>query len=154
MRKQIATVCCAMLVQGSVVIAAEPTATPASHVTLKDGPLLRASQRRLAVKRLSTEPEWNAQLPAVADDPDTRSWMERHPVWTGTLVGFAAGFAITYATTGNKNDGPFDEMRLESASVFSGVSAGIGALVGWGIGRSQDDGYHNRSRVVAPTKSK
>jgi hypothetical protein len=37
------------------------------------------------------------------------------------------GFAITHATTGNKNDGPFDEMRLESASVFGGVSAGIGA---------------------------
>jgi len=159
MKKHVATVCCVVLVQGSVVIAAGPPAAsvssqPPTHVVLKDGPLRRASTSLATAKRLSTATRWTAQQQQSADDPDTRTWMERQPVWTGTLVGFAAGFGITYMSTGNQNDGPFDEMRLESSLVFGGVSAGVGALVGWGIGRSQDDGYHNRSRVVAPTKSR
>ena len=42
----------------------------------------------------------------------------------------------------------------ETGVLFGGVSAGIGALAGWGIGRSQDDGYHSRSATVSESKSR
>ena len=155
MKRLIAAVCCAMLVQGSVLTAADPPAVAVSNLpaaVLKDGPLLRASRSKTTPQRLAADARWNAQQP-VANDPDTRSWMERHPVWTGAIAGFAAGFAITYlATGGGENDS--NEMRIEASLVFGGVSAGIGALAGWGIGRSHDDGYHNRSRVVTPSTSR
>ena len=63
--------------------------------------------------------------------------MERHPVWAGALVGFGAGVALTYA-------GDDDEEFLKvistggAALVWGGVSAGVGALAGWGIGRNRD----------------
>jgi hypothetical protein len=73
------------------------------------------------------------------------------------MVGFAAGSVITYAATdSSRNDELFDFSGLRGAAVlvFGGVSAGIGALAGWGIGRSQDDGYHSRSATVSESKSR
>ena len=146
MKKQIATFCCLMVIHSSVVIAAETgnaAQPPSVTVTARrsnTGPLRRASLDTTPWLRADArqDPQQN-QTSAAA--PDTRSWMERHPVWTGTMVGFAAGFVITYAATGDdgKEFIDFSGMRGQSSLVFGGVSAGIGALMGWGIGRSKHD---------------
>jgi hypothetical protein len=164
MKKQIATFCCLMVIQSSVLIAGEPGSTaPQSSVSVRHdessvGPLRRASLSK-APWTLPSQTAWNRrqdQAPAAAA-PDTRSWVERHPVWTGAMVGFAAGSVITYAATASESkDELFDFSGLRGAAVllFGGVSAGIGALAGWGIGRSHNDGYHDRARTVAPEKSR
>lgn len=158
MKKRVATLCCLMvLIQSSVVIADEPTNTGpqasaiVTHRGSEIGPLRRASLQRAAWTR-QAHTRWDSrQDPAPAPAPDTRSWVERHPVWTGAMVGFAAGSAITYAATSGESKGElFDFSGLRGAAVilFGGISAGVGALAGWGIGRSQDDGYHDRARTV------
>ena len=72
---------------------------------------------------------------APAAKQDDRSWVERHPVWTGAIAGFATGFSLTYLVT--------DEGGIPGpggpALVWGGVGAGIGALAGWGVGRNRDD---------------
>jgi hypothetical protein len=141
MKKHIATFCCLMMIQSSVLIAGETGAGPLRRASLSKTPTTMPSQTA-----------WNRrqdQAPAAA--PDTRSWVERHPVWTGAMIGFAAGSVITYAATGTeKKDELFDfsGMRSGAVLVFGGVAAGIGALAGWGVGRSQHDGYHDRARTV------
>lgn len=64
---------------------------------------------------------------------DDRSWIERHPVWTGALVGFAVGFTAPFLTE--------DSFISPTGAgiVWGGVGAGIGALAGWGIGLAHDD---------------
>jgi len=146
MKKQIATFCCLMVIHSSVVIAAETgNAAPQPSVTVtahrsNTGPLRRASLDKTTWLRADARQDAQQDQTAAAA-PDTRSWMERHPVWTGTMVGFAAGFVITYASTGDDGKRAFIDlsgMRGQASLVFGGVSAGIGALMGWGIGRSND----------------
>jgi hypothetical protein len=150
MKKQIATFCCLMVIQSSVLIAGEPGST--------NGPLRRASLSKTAWtgRSVTFSKSGQAQDPAAtvapAPDPDTRSWAERHPVWTGAMVGFSAGFLMTYAVAAS--DDRHNELLNPigpggPALVWGGVGAGIGALAGWGIGRSQHDGYHDRARTVA-----
>ena len=159
MKKHIATFCCLLVIQSSVAIAGETGNTvPQSSATVTPdessaGPLRRASLSKTPWT-LRSEPASNHrqdQDPAAsaAPDPDTRSWAARHPVWTGAMVGFAAGSLITYAATGSeKKDELFDFSGLRGAAVltFGGISAGIGALAGWGVGRSQHDGYHSQAQ--------
>ena len=97
----------------------------------EEGPLLKASLRAVIRSPSLTESGQDAQ----AANRDDRPWMERHPVWTGAIAGFATGFALTFLVT--------DEGGIPGpggpALVWGGVAAGIGALAGWGIGRSKDD---------------
>jgi hypothetical protein len=68
--------------------------------------------------------------------------MERHPVWAGALVGFGAGVALTYAVAGDDDEEFLKVISTGGAAlVWGGVSAGVGALAGWGIGRNRDDDY-------------
>jgi hypothetical protein len=151
-KKQIATFCCLMMIQSSVLIAGETGKTapqPSAAVTGSNmGPLRRASLDKTAWA-IPSKPASNRrhdQDPAAAAPaPDTRSWVERHPVWTGAMIGFSAGFLLTYAVAAS--DDHHNELFHPvgpggPALVWGGVGAGIGALAGWGIGRSQHDGYH------------
>jgi hypothetical protein len=75
------------------------------------------------------------------DSQNTGNWMERHPVWTGAIIGFSAGFLLTYAVAAS--DDHRDELFTPvgpggPALVWGGLTAGVGALAGWGIGRSRD----------------
>jgi hypothetical protein len=97
----------------------------------QDGPLLRASLRPNIPPPSRTE----ARQASQAAKRDDRSWVERHPVWTGAMVGFGATAAMIYLST----DPGGIPGRETAVLVWGGVGAGIGALAGWGIGRSQDD---------------
>ena len=125
--KTLAVVCCMSLLQASLA-AAEP------------GPLSKASLRKDPQKQFRAEAR-SSNRPFAADDPDRGNWMERHPVWTGAMIGFSAGFLLTYAVAAN--DHHQNEVFTPvgpggPALVWGGVTAGIGALAGWGIGRNRD----------------
>jgi len=161
MKERIAALCCLMLVQGSVVTAGEVITTtsssnpPAAQAATHGGPLLQASLSKETAKRFLLQTRWDGRQQPAPDDQDTRPWMERHPVWTGAMVGFAAGFVITYAAGGgHKQDQLLDlsGLRGGAALVFGGVGAGIGALAGWGIGRSRDDVRPDRTNSAASAK--
>ena len=61
-----------------------------------------------------------------------RSWIKRHPVLVGTLVGFGGGFAIGYMAG---DDGIFDDFTAGFNGVVLGaIGAGTGAAVGAAVG--------------------
>ena len=144
MKDRIAAFCCLLVLQSSVV-----SAGPSSNM----GPLRRASLDKTTLTMRSDSRATDRQDQAGPDlAPDTRSWSERHPVWTGALVGFSAGFLLTYAVAAS--DDHHNELLTPvdaggPALVWGGLGAGIGALAGWGIGRSRHDGYHDRARTPA-----
>ncbi len=114
--------CCLSIVQSSAVKAdvpekpheAERVAT-AAFVTVpaapstptprlqEPGPLLKASTSNETYKILSAE----ARVMRSNQDQATskRSWVERHPVWTGALIGFGVGSLLTYAATHDSDKG-------------------------------------------------
>jgi len=127
--KRIAVVCCVSMLWASLV-AAEP------------GPLLNASLRRDPQKQFRAEAGPSKQPFASDDDnQDTGNWMERHPVWAGAMIGFSAGFLLTYAVAASEDHGHelFTPVGPGGpALVWGGLAAGVGALAGWGIGRNRD----------------
>jgi hypothetical protein len=139
-------VCCVLLTESSVVAVEDlvegSRARIAAQVTnsvAADGPLRRAS---LAGVQLTESPEKARWAVGVArqNEQTKKGWMERHPVIAGALIGFGAGFAITYAVTGNDDDEFIKIMSPGAAGLFwGGVTAGFGALAGWGISRNRDD---------------
>jgi hypothetical protein len=161
MKERIAALCCLMLVQSSVVTAGEVTTTtspsnaPAVQAATQGGPLLHASLSKETAKRFLLQTRWDGRQQPAPDDQDTRPWMERHPVWTGAMVGFAAGALLIYAVGASENhrDAVFTPVGPGGpALVFGGVGAGIGALAGWGIGRSHDDVRPDRTNSAASAK--
>jgi hypothetical protein len=96
-----------------------------------DAPLARSAH--LEVARL-TQTEAAARTPPVSQQPASRgSWIARHPVLFGSLVGFGAGFLIGYLPG---DDGVFYDFTAEfNGMVLGGAGAGAGALVGWAVGR-------------------
>jgi hypothetical protein len=146
MKKRIAALsCCLALVHGSVGAAEDILETRSALVTAtvvdaapQAGPLLRASLSNYThtMRRVETR---QADRPGQNVGRDGGSWAERHPVWTGALVGFSAGFLLTYAATHDNGKELITVMSPSAGATFwGGVSAGIGAAVGWGIGRNRD----------------
>ena len=148
MTKRIAALaCCVSMVQGSVVAAQDilekrpaqivmaavevaPQAAPRQSGSLiKDAHAMVRAETRLAVR-------------PSQDCGHTRGpWIERHPVWAGALIGFGTGVLLTYAANQDHGDELFKNISWGGAAfVWGGVSSGVGALVGWGIGRNRDEG--------------
>ena len=160
MKERIAALCCLMLVQSSVVTAGEVTTTtspsnpPAVQAATQGGPLLHASLSKETAKRFLLQTRWDGRQQPAPDDQDTRPWMERHPVWTGAMVGFAAGFLLTYAAAAGENHHDvFTPIGPGGPALgVGGGGAGIGALAGWGIGRSHDDVRPDRTNSSASAK--
>jgi hypothetical protein len=104
--------------------------------------LRQASLGNHPERRFSAEIRAARRVAAQTDQQRTGNWVERHPVWAGALIGFGAGFALTYALGATEHRDPnalFKGMDPGGpALVFGGVGAGIGALAGWGIGRDRD----------------
>jgi len=130
MKKPVATICCLLTLFQASLVAADP------------GPLLKASLAKEPQKHFRAEAVPSKRPFATDDDSQsTGTWMERHPVWTGAIIGFSAGFLLTYAVAASEDHshelftpvGPGGP-----ALVWGGLAAGVGALAGWGIGRSRD----------------
>jgi hypothetical protein len=149
--------CCLSIVQSSAVMADVPErpheaermatasfAVPAASSTRtprfqEPGPLLKASTSNESYKILRAE----ARVMRSKQDQgiSKRSWVERHPVWTGALIGFGVGSLLTYAATHDSDKGELLKVISPGAAAlfWGGVSAGVGALAGWSIGRNRDD---------------
>jgi hypothetical protein len=62
-------------------------------------------------------------------------------VWAGAIIGFSAGFLLTYAVAASEDHSHEFFKGIDPgvpALVWGGTAAGIGALAGWGIGRNRD----------------
>lgn len=144
-RRIAAVVCCLSVVQPAALAADEivpgrpaPLTLSRLDATAQPGPIRKASMNGDTMKKLSTGTGWPGRR--LQDSYDDRSWVERHPVWTGAMVGFSAGFLITYAATHDDRDEFIQIMSPGAAGIFwGGVCAGVGALAGWAMGRSRDD---------------
>jgi hypothetical protein len=144
MFKRIAAIwCCLSLVPASVLVADDSKANGpvASAATSHDGPIRRASLSKDPQTLLNDDVRWSVR-PIQDQDPDDRSWVERHPVWTGAMLGFGVGVGFVYLTAHRDENPEFinPDFTGAGALLWGSVAAGIGALVGWGIGRNSDDG--------------
>jgi hypothetical protein len=84
--------------------------------------VVKADAPRLA-ERAGTWRRARVQAPAAG-----KNWIKRHPVLTGALVGFGAGFLIGYLPG---DDGVFYDFTAEfNGMVLGGIGAGAGAVVG------------------------
>jgi hypothetical protein len=147
MTKRIAVLsCCLALVQGSVAAQDIPQArhalltAAAVAAAPQAGPLRKASLNIDSHRILRAETR--RAVRSIQDGcRESGPWMERHPVWAGALVGFGAGFLLTYAVTHDSDEGEFIKIMSPAAGAtfWGSVSAGVGALAGWGIGRNRDD---------------
>lgn len=147
MRRRIAAVtCCLSLVHVSIAAADDTTSSRSGPLTLavvnaapQSGPIRNSSSTSEIVTRYLGEPSAAASL--QERDAEAGSWLERHPVWTGAIVGFSAGFLLTYAATHDSDKGELLKVMSPGAGAmfWGGVTAGVGALAGWAIGRNRDD---------------
>lgn len=117
------------------VIAEAKTMVRSSWPTTRDpGWLERAVDREVARLSRSTA---SADAPLRARQqptPQKRSWIGRHPVLFGALVGFGGGFLIGYLPG---DDVVFDDFTAEfNGLVMGGIGAGVGATVGAVAGAS------------------
>ena len=136
MRKPIAAILVGLLSCSSVV-AAEPALLPPSAVGVREK---KPAQRPLALDTLREEIRIASrdgrvqQAAAQQSPPESKKWMERHPVWFGLIVGAGVGAAWGAASC---SDGCFPIGAGGAAIVGSWYGAGAGALIGWGVGRAK-----------------
>ena len=146
MAKRIAAMVCGLsIIHGSVCSAQSPApgdgpnarAVPVIDTIDKyDGPLRRAA----SIRAPFSTPRASRATGKMWDDAGAkRLWIERHPVLTGAFVGFGIGVGLTYASAQDDRKELFTPISTGGAAlVWGGVSAGVGALAGWGIGRARD----------------
>jgi hypothetical protein len=138
MRKLIAALLAALIASPSAIFAAEDTAAPVAvfapgELEKSARPLITAGARE--AMRVAQVQSAFPQTPADQSMPETKPWMERHPVWFGLIAGAGAG-----ATWGalSCRDGCFPLNASGAAMVGSWWGAGVGALIGWGVGRGMN----------------
>ena len=135
MRKLLAATIAGLLSCSSVV-AAEPALPVPSGSGVSEK---RLAQRPFSLETLRKESrialrDGRMQTAAQQPPPEDKSWMERHPVWFGLLVGAGVGAAWGAASC---SDGCFPIGAGGAAMVGSWYGAGAGALIGWGVGRAK-----------------
>ena len=74
------------------------------------------------------------QTAAQQSPPENKSWMKRHPVWSGLIVGAGVGAAVGAVSC---SGGCYLIGAGGAAIVGSCYGAGAGALIGWGVGRAK-----------------
>ncbi len=104
----------------------------------EDGPLMAAIRRQGALLSARTD-DRAAPRQDIAGPRQNRSWIGRHPVLFGALVGAGAGTVAAgtmnnemFCQAGNDEDCFF--YNGSRFAVGAGIGAGIGALVGWIVG--------------------
>jgi hypothetical protein len=139
MKKVVAVLLVALLLTPGSIASAE-TGDQKRVASLEVRPLLTASLRSSSALGARSEARPGTRNSGRVQE---RSWTERHPVWSGAIAGFAAGYAVTYLSS---DEGGIIG-RGSAAMVYGGVCAGIGALVAWGVTRN-DDGDYSASRTA------
>ena len=100
--------------------------------TLAAGWLKRAASRELARLNFAAASTDSALLRVQQPGQSNRSWIGRHPVLFGTLVGLGGGYLVG---VGAGEDGIFDDFTAGENGLFvAGIGAGTGALVGAIVG--------------------
>jgi hypothetical protein len=139
--------CCLSLVQGSVVAAGDSSERRPARLTnaVVDTAQQMGPRRPMSLVQSAhalLREEATKTIPPLPACEGRGTWMERHPVWAGTMVGFGAGVLMTYAITHDSDEGELLKVMSPGAGalIWGSVSAGVGALAGWGIGRNRDDG--------------
>ena len=145
MTRRITTLSCCLVVAHASIAAADDTSTkrPAPptvsvvNTAPQFGAIRTASLNRDAMLTFVSEAKATTR-PLQDTEADDRSWVERHPVWTGAMVGFGVGFGVTYIATHDSDEGELLKIMSPSAAgmFWGGVCAGVGALAGWSIGRN------------------
>jgi hypothetical protein len=114
--RRIAATTLALVVMSASTVSAQPVA--------RDGVIHRAVARE-AARLARTAPQASfAQWPS-GDEPD-RSWIGRHPVLTGALIGATAGAIWANVMCRGACEGDSRPYML----LFGGIGAGIGAGAG------------------------
>jgi hypothetical protein len=91
--------------------------------------LLQAATREAV--RLSSLPGAGTSGQAQPTSEDARGWAERHPVWSGAILGAGVGGAWGVLSC----SGSCFPIGRSGAAVFGAAwGSGIGALIGWAIG--------------------
>jgi hypothetical protein len=146
MTTRVAALCCLSLMHGSVVAAEELVKDRPAAIVAAIGPDASGGPFRSASLSKAIETMLRADAPSAVGRSRSvghgrGTWMERHPVWAGALVGFSLGVALTYVVTYDSNDDELFTVMSPAAGalIWGSVSAGVGALAGWGIGRNLDD---------------
>ena len=114
----------------------EPLTGPVSlwPTTMARGWLERAVGREVSRLAPSTAFADSTLRARRQPEPQKRSWIGRHPVLFGALVGFGGGFLIGYLPG---DDGVLDDFTAGfNGLVLGGVGAGTGAAVGAVAGAS------------------
>ena len=124
------------LLSCSSVVAAEPAQLLPSGFGV---PEKKPAPRPLAFENLREQiriASRDARLQTAAPQPapENKSWMERHPVWFGLIVGAGVGAAWGAVSC---SDGCFPIGAGGAAMVGSWYGAGAGGLIGWGVGRAK-----------------
>jgi len=124
MRKLIAATIVGLLASSAVLFAqdTEPTVSPTITAGMRD-----------AMRVASAQYVFRQAAPQTAP-PETKPWIERHPVWFGLIAGASAGAAWGALSC---HDGCFPIGPGGAAMVGSWFGAGPGALIGWAVGRAK-----------------
>jgi hypothetical protein len=135
LRKSIAAILAGLLSCSSVV-AAEPALLLPSAVGV---PERTPAQRPLDLETLREEiriASRDGSLPTVAQQSpsENKSWMKRHPVWSGLIIGAGVGAVVGAVSC---SGGCYLIGAGGAAMVGSWYGAGAGALIGWGVGRAK-----------------
>jgi hypothetical protein len=99
---------------------------------VEPGPIAKAGMVEVSRLVRETRPSRRTSARRQSQLPPSRSWIGRHPVIFGALVGFAGGYLIGYLPG---DDAVFDDFTAGfNGYVMGGAGAGIGAITGAIVG--------------------
>ena len=101
------------------------------HAEQSVGLVARALATTAAWRPITDRQTFTSQTPQTA--PQQRSWIARHPVLFGALVGAGAGM-LSGATIGEPCKEESFCRRAGLMQIGAAGGAGVGALTGWGVG--------------------
>jgi len=134
MRQLIASTLLCVLASYSVAIAAEPTFTASAAAKV---PETRITQRLVAgdaVREALQRASQIAPVQAGTQPSEPKPFVERHPVWFGTIAGAGVG-AMWGVIECHGDCWPLNP--IGAAMFGSWIGAPVGALIGWSVSRAK-----------------
>lgn len=96
-------------------------------------PVRDSTVRQLQPAAGGLVPTWTQAAP---QEPK-KSWIGRHPLLFGALVGFGVGCVAGAAQVGGSEDTAANALDELACPVIGGIGAGIGTLAGWAFSRGK-----------------